>query len=119
MIRKNDSNCPNCEGALLYYDSVIRHVRTKNRVTNKIKIRRLRCTSCSVLHRELPASIFPYKQYESEIILGVLEELITSDTLGYENYPCEMTMNRWVAQKTDLLLYFQLSTEAVFTDSKL
>jgi hypothetical protein len=43
----------------------------------------------------LPDFIFPYKQYEADIIIGVIEGLITCDTLGFEDYPCEMTMIRW------------------------
>ena len=39
--------------------------------------------------------LHPYKQYDSEIIDGVIEGLIDSDTLGFEDYPCEMTMKRW------------------------
>lgn len=35
------------------------------------------------------------KQYEADIIIGVLEGLITCGTLGFEDYPCEMTMIRW------------------------
>lgn len=59
------------------------------------------------LHRELPSSIIPYKEYESEIIIGVIEGLITPETLGYEDYPCEMTMNRWLSEKNRLLkMYF-------------
>ena len=46
----------------------------------------------------LPDYILPYKHYESEIIFGVLEGLIDLDTYGYEDYPCETTMNRWRAE---------------------
>ena len=47
------------------------------------------------------------KEYESEIIIGVIEGLITPETLGYEDYPCEMTMNRWLSEKNRLLkMYF-------------
>lgn len=56
---------------------------------------RLRCCNCHAVHRELPDFIFPYKQYEADIIIGVLEGLITCETLGFEDYPCEMTMIRW------------------------
>jgi hypothetical protein len=56
------------------------------------------------MHRELPDYILPYKQYEIEVIMGVLEGLITCETLGYEDYPCEMTMFRWLSQKAQLLL---------------
>ena len=95
MIISGKTNCPNCGGNLKYYDSVLRIVRTKGRISTQITIRRLRCLKCSRIHRELPEGIFPYKQYEAEIIQGVLEGFITSETIGYEDYPCEMTMIRW------------------------
>lgn len=38
----------------------------------------------------------PYKHYDCEIINGVVEGHITTDTLGYEDRPCEVTMERWV-----------------------
>ena len=94
----DEFDCPLCGGDLKYYDKVRRIVRTKARNTKRIKLRRLRCINCNSLHRVLPEFIFPYKQYESEIILGVVEGLITPDTLGYEDYPCEATMNRWIKQ---------------------
>lgn len=97
MVSKAESTCPRCGGCLKYYDSVQRIVRTKNRKSEFIRIRRL---------RELPDFIFPYKQYESEIIRGVLEGLITCETLGFEDYPCEMTMLRWL---------IEFSTEVVCT----
>ena len=87
--------CPNCGGRLKYYDKVSRIVRTKARKSRWIKVQRFRCCHCGRIHRELPDFIFPYKQYETEIIRGVLEGYITSETLGYEDYPCEMTMIRW------------------------
>lgn len=105
MINNDELTCPKCGGALKYYDSVQRIVRTKNRISKHIEIRRLKCTKCGMLHREIPDDIFPYKQYEAEIIRGVLEGLITSDVLGFEDYPCEMTMIRWRAQKIQLLLW--------------
>lgn len=105
MITNNESTCPYCGGEIKYYDSVNRIVRTKRRITKKIKIRRLRCLKCGAIHRELPNFIFPYKQYESEIIIGVCEGLITCETLGFEDYPCEMTMMRWRnSQKLHVLL---------------
>lgn len=98
MIINNQSICPKCGGDLKYYDSVKRIVRTKKRVTKWIIIQRLRCRICSSVHRELPDYILPYKQYETAIIFGVLEGLITCETLGYEDYPCEKTMIRWKTQ---------------------
>ena len=98
MVNRDVSICPKCGGELKYYDRVQRIVRTKNRKTWKFPMRRLRCQGCRALHRELPNQIFPYKQYESEIIIGVLDGLITCETLGFEDYPCEMTMTRWLAE---------------------
>lgn len=60
-----------------------------------MNVPRYKCIECGKIHRHLPDYILPYKQYESEIIRGVVEGIITSETLGYEDYPCEMTMIRW------------------------
>ncbi len=94
MTEKNI--CPDCGGITKKYDITIRTVRTKNRKTSHIKIERYKCTLCGAVHRCLPNYILPYKQYEKEVICGVIEGLITSDTLGYEDYPCETTMKRWL-----------------------
>lgn len=104
MISINELRCPNCGSELKYYDTVTRIVRTTNRKTRTVKLRRLKCICCKTVHRELPEFIFPYKQYETEVIKGVIEGLITSDTLGYEDYPCEMTMRRWTSQNLQILL---------------
>ena len=98
MININEVVCPKCGGKLRYYDNVQRIVRTKGRRTKYIIIQRMRCLKCGSLHRELPEDILPYKQYEAEIIRGVLECFITSETIGYEDYPCERTMFRWITQ---------------------
>ena len=95
MISDNQSICPKCGGQLKYYDHVQRLVRTKFGNKKWVAIRRLRCCKCHAVHRELPDFIFPYKQYEADIIIGVLEGLITCETFGFEDYPCEMTMIRW------------------------
>lgn len=95
MISNNESICPKCGGELKYYDSVKRLVRTKYGNKNKVNIRRFRCRKCNSIHRELPDFILPYKQYEADIIIGVCEGYITCETLGFEDYPCEITMIRW------------------------
>lgn len=103
MVIGNSSNCPRCGGELKHYDKVERIVRTKGRETNRVKIRRLRCISYGMIHRELPQSIVPYKQYSADVISGVVEGHITPDTLGYEDYPCEVTMLRWIYSLTQQL----------------
>lgn len=95
MVTKGGTVCPKCGGLLKHYDTVKRIVRTKGRKTWWISVRRLRCTRCRAVHRELPELIFPFKQYEAEVISGVLEGLITCETLDFEDYPCECTMARW------------------------
>ena len=105
MIHVNKTVCSKCGGSLRYFDTVKRIVRTKSRITKWIEIRRFRCSICGAVHRELPDELYPYKQYEFEIIHGVLEGIITCETLGFEDYPCEMTMLRWLSQKMQLLLW--------------
>ena len=105
MVAENEPNCPNCGEELKHYDNVQRIVRTKGRKTEWITIQRLRCPCCGTLHRELPDYIYPYKQYEIEVIKGVLEGFISNNTLGYEDYPCEMTIKRWKnAQNLQILV---------------
>lgn len=105
MVAMDVSICPKCGGVLKHYDNVKRIVRTKRRKTWKIPMRQLRCAGCGALHRELPELIFPYKQYEAEVIVGVLDGLITCETLGFEDYPCELTMIRWKSQEQQLMLW--------------
>lgn len=90
--------CPDCGGSTQQYDNVSRIVRTKGRKTAYIKIKRYRCTKCGAVHRQLSDDILPFKQYEAELISGVVEGIITSDTLGFEDYPCETTMKRWIEE---------------------
>lgn len=103
MVKNGSLQCPSCFSELRYYDTVKRIVRTKNRETNYILMRRLRCMGCGKIHREIPEEVFPYKQYEAELIRGVIEGLIFSDTLGYEDYPCELTMIRWRTRDIQVL----------------
>lgn len=95
MVISNASKCPKCGGRLKYYDKVPRIVRTKGGQVKEVRLRRFRCVECKSIHRELPDYIFPYKHYKADIINGVLDGTITPETLGFEDYPCEMTMARW------------------------
>lgn len=95
--------CPDCGRKTMYYDTVQRIRREKRGTKELIAIKRYRCAHCRKIHRELPETLLPYKQYDKEIIRGVVEGWITSETLGYEDYPCEMTMHRWCSQNLQLL----------------
>lgn len=105
MVTSDKTICPKCGGKLKHYDTVKRIIRTKGGRTAWTKIRRAYCVRCGAVHRKLPDTLLPFKQYEAEVILGVLEGWITCETLGFEDFPCEMTMLRWVSQKAQLLLW--------------
>ena len=77
------------------YDRVDRIVIRKYGIKEKTKIVRFRCDNCAVTLRELPDWLLPFKHYDKNIIVGVVEGLITSDTIGFEDFPCEITMKRW------------------------
>lgn len=92
-----NSICPICGHPLKARDHVERIIKRANGEVRWLRIRRLVCTnkSCHSLHRELPDLLAPYKHFESDIIAGVLDELITPDTKGYEDHPAESTMQQW------------------------
>lgn len=103
-IYNDDLKCPLCGAGLEYYDKVKRILKEEDGNTEWITISRFRCTNCRHIHRALPKCVAPYKHYRREIIMDVINGLITADMIGYEDYPCEMTMLRWMAQKLQLLL---------------
>lgn len=72
MISNNTSTCQDCGGKLKYYDKVRRIVRTKGRVSKWVNVPRYQCSECGCIRRYLPDYIYPYKQYESEIIAGII-----------------------------------------------
>lgn len=95
MIRKNSRVCPACRYKLKYYDTVIRILKEGNNKRKKIYVHRFKCSRCGRIHRELPDNVYPYKHYDSNIIDGVVKGYITPETMGYDDYPCELTMLRW------------------------
>lgn len=104
MIINNESTCPKCAGHLKPIGKVKRIIRTKGGDKHWIKIRLLVCIKCGKTHRELPNYLFPYKHYEASIIEGVLDGTITYYDLDYEDYPCEITMKRWIDARNKHLL---------------
>lgn len=95
-------NCPYCGRMMRQYDKIDRLVIRKYGIREKTKIVRNRCDKCAVTLRELPDWLLPYKHYDKNIIIGVVEGLITPETLGFEDYPCENTMKRWVDKFSSL-----------------
>ena len=105
MVMQDQSTCPKCGGVMHYYNSEPRLIRTKGRRQIQGSVRRFRGAHCGAVHREMTELLFPRKHYEAEVIIGVLDGLITCETLGFEDYPCEATMVRWLSQKAQLLLW--------------
>ena len=89
------SYCPVCGEPLSYRDSCERTMRLEGGERRKFLIRRLKCSSCGRLHRELPDCLAPYKHYASEVISGVLDGIVSPDDEDSTDYPCETTMHRW------------------------
>ena len=96
MVRSDLSLCPICGVQMRYYDQVRRVVRTAYEQKYYIYLKRVRCPKCKHVHRVIPDVLFPYKHYEAKIIFDVVYGSITYETLGYEDYPCELTMRRWI-----------------------
>jgi hypothetical protein len=55
-----------------------------------LRIRRLRCSGCGVLHHELPFEVVPFKRHEAKSIEAVLERGKLLDT-----HADESTLRRW------------------------
>lgn len=91
--------CKYCGGQVKHRDYTNRIVKSTGGKTSIIKIERVICIKCGRLSRVLPDNIEPYKHYDKDIIDGVKEGIIGSDTYGYENFPSENTMKRWKHDK--------------------
>lgn len=91
--------CTNCGTDLQYYDFVWRTAKNAGGKTNLIKVPRYKCPNCHKIRRELPDFLYPNKQYDAEIIQGVIDGIIDSSTYGFEDYPCENTMKNWKKKK--------------------
>ena len=90
------SYCPVCGEPLSYRDSCVRIMRLEGGRRRRFLIRRLKCCNCGKLHRELPDCLVPYKHYASEVISGVLDGIVTPDDDDSADFPCEMSMRRWL-----------------------
>ena len=73
---------------LKYRDTRRRIMKKEGGVVVFLLLRRLYCRKCRRLHIELPACLSPYKQYDVEVIEGVVDGmmflLIHDDTASHE-----------------------------------
>ena len=67
-----------------------------------LKIRRLYCPCCNILHNELPDCLTPYKQYATEVIEGALEGIVTPFDEESEDYPSVDSIKRWKSWVYDI-----------------
>ena len=107
LKRKSDSHffvdcpvqehrCPSCGGRLRYRDFRKRIMRLEGGEKLRLLVRRFRCEKCGHYHTELPDCVVPYKHYATEVICGVLDEIVSPDDLDSETFPSSMTMLRWL-----------------------
>lgn len=87
--------CPICGRETKRYDRVKRILRTYYGEKHWILIERYSCRVCGTVHRSLPNNLLPYKHYDRTIIEGFMAGKLTSDSLVFEDYPCEQTIKRW------------------------
>lgn len=92
---ENSPICPFCQGNLRYRDSRPRIRKKEGGRKEQLMIRGFRCSNCHSYHNELPDCLVPYKHYETEVISGVLDKIITQEDLDSEDYPSFGTMLRW------------------------
>ena len=99
MVSEDNLICPDCGAKLRKYDKVVRTVKTKRGEKIKLIIPRMYCKNCHKVHRVITEDIIPYKQYERAVIEGVREGFITPETLGFEDFPSEKQMTRWLREE--------------------
>lgn len=89
--------CPCCQAPLEHRDYRLRIMKLEGGEEKFLRVERRKCTNvgCRRMHTVLPDCMVPYKHYASEVIAGVLDEVITPDDADTEDYPCVATMHRW------------------------
>ena len=95
--------CPICKEPLRYRDSRRRIRKKEGGQKENLMIRRFHCEHCHSYHNELPDCLVPYKHYETEVISGVLDGVVSQDDLDSEDYPSFTTMLRWLQWFTENL----------------
>ncbi len=96
ILSEEEHLCPSCGGGLLFYrDCVRRSSKQAGGMTRWFLIPRSRCSACRSIHRMLPLFLCPFKHYVSSVISGVLTGNQPFHAGQAEDYPCEMTMDRW------------------------
>lgn len=101
MLLEDSMICPCCSGKLHYYDTVKRKVITAYRKIDILYVERRHCEKCGKYHRIFCNRIVPYKRYDRNVILDILNG--AKDDMKYEDYPCDATIQNWISVKNKLL----------------
>ena len=123
--------CPKCRGTLTYRDSRSRIRKHEGGGKDFIIIRRFYCEHCHSYHNELPDCLLPYKHYETEVVSGVLDGVVTENDIDSEDFPSSPTIRRWISWITinrynmegflrnAARSFFQLGEEILFSKDSL
>ena len=77
LVRSRENvSCPICGGTLRYRDRCDRFFYDSRGDRKRLKIRRLHCTECHSLHRELPNIIMPFKHYSCSVIEAAIDSSV-------------------------------------------
>lgn len=91
--------CPECKkGVLGYRSHVRRHIRKEDTGEKEwywIPLGKCTNKACGVMRRILPDFMIPYKHYEEEAVIDVLDEVITEESPV--DFPSVQTMLHWKA----------------------
>lgn len=120
-VRNQDSpQCPVCQNNLKPYGRRMRKITCLDGEVLNLKIRRLKCVFCGIIHHEFPNRIIPYKRYEAAAIERIVceeQERMEADGSGSApgkapDYPCEhstaMRLRTWFVS---LLFCVEINTD--------
>ena len=89
--------CPECGCRLKLRDHRKRVWKKEGGEKRWIMVPRYKCSneSCHRMHTALPDILCKFKHYDNGIIEDVIDEVISDNDTGFEDYPCSATMMRW------------------------
>ena len=87
--------CPHCQRKMKVEKWRDRILKEEDGTKHWTKIRQMFCPDCHRYHNENPPWLCAYKHYEVEVIEGVVDGILTDETLDNMDHPCEQTRKRW------------------------
>ena len=87
--------CPHCQKQMRVEKWRRRILIEEGGKRHWTRIRQMFCSDCHRYHNENPPWLCAYKHYEVEVIEGVVDGVLTDETLENIDHPCEQTRKRW------------------------